>query len=301
METVEPTQLTQRTFIPGTEWIYYKFYCGSTTATVVLTEILSPLMQRFLEERWSTHWFFIRYHDPNSHLRFRIHLSDPKHFQQVTYLLTEKLQYFVEEGMIWNIQLDTYKREIERYGSQTMSASENLFYRNSELVVDVSKLTPESSYKVCFAILLMDYILSTFGYDLEQKIQFAQHYGEAFKSEFKATPLLRKQLNKKYQDHRELLGQFMVPETATDQDILAFTSLVNDYDEKCRNDIAFILHAYQNGQPDVTLDSLIASHIHMFINRYYETQQRRFEMVCYDFLVRYYLAERGKQRNQTRP
>jgi len=43
-----------------------------------------------------------------------------------------------------------------------------------------------------------------------------------------------------------------------------------------------------NSIDEEKLTSLIQSHIHMMINRFFRTQQRTYELVIYDCLSRYY-------------
>ena len=39
-----------RTFITGSEWLYYKFYTGPKTADLILTNLIKPVSETLLEE-----------------------------------------------------------------------------------------------------------------------------------------------------------------------------------------------------------------------------------------------------------
>ena len=69
----ENTSPPQRTFFIGSNWLYYKFYTGPKTADVVLTELVKPVGEKFIKQQKLDHWFFIRYADPQKHLRVRYH------------------------------------------------------------------------------------------------------------------------------------------------------------------------------------------------------------------------------------
>lgn len=40
----------------------------------------------------------------------------------------ELLHPYCTNGLVWKVQLDTYQREIERYGEQSILESEELFF-----------------------------------------------------------------------------------------------------------------------------------------------------------------------------
>ena len=60
-----------RRFPPGSAWLYLKLYTGTATADVLLSEVLGPLAREAIADRLADRWFFIRYDDPEHHLRVR--------------------------------------------------------------------------------------------------------------------------------------------------------------------------------------------------------------------------------------
>ena len=66
----------KRTFIIGEEWLYYKIYCGNRTSDTILIDVIKPLTESLLKEKIIDKWFFIRYSDPENHLRVRFHCSN---------------------------------------------------------------------------------------------------------------------------------------------------------------------------------------------------------------------------------
>ncbi|KFA93239.1 lantibiotic dehydratase, partial [Archangium violaceum] len=62
-----------RSFAPGSEWLYAKLYTGTATADRVLCEAVAPLMREALASGDADHGFFIRYGDPDWHVRLRLH------------------------------------------------------------------------------------------------------------------------------------------------------------------------------------------------------------------------------------
>jgi hypothetical protein len=60
----------QRTFEPGSEWLYFKIYLSAKFSDNILLNIVKPAINVLLKERIITKAFFIRYTDPHYHIRF---------------------------------------------------------------------------------------------------------------------------------------------------------------------------------------------------------------------------------------
>ena len=65
----------RRTFVPGDEWLFFKVYCGVKTCDELLVKKILSLAHRLMKEKIIVRWFFIRYSDPDYHLRVRFLLS----------------------------------------------------------------------------------------------------------------------------------------------------------------------------------------------------------------------------------
>ena len=86
-KTISPSpqqkiQKVKRKFIFGSEWLYYKIYLGKKTADLLLVH-LKPLIEKLLYQQKISHWFFIKYEDPDNHLRLRFHIPDSSNLQNV--------------------------------------------------------------------------------------------------------------------------------------------------------------------------------------------------------------------------
>jgi thiopeptide-type bacteriocin biosynthesis protein len=64
----------KRNFIVGEEWLYYKIYCGNYTADKILINEVQTIVNKLFRKKLIDQWFFIRYYDPDFHLRIRFHL-----------------------------------------------------------------------------------------------------------------------------------------------------------------------------------------------------------------------------------
>jgi len=156
---------TQRTFIPGDSWVYYKIYTGAKTSDIVLTEIIKPIAEQLIDQNVIDQWFFIRYADPKHHLRVRFHCKDKNNIGKVINALYGELSAFAKADLVWKIQLDTYHRELERYGAQHIELAEQLFYYESQMIVsllDVIGGEEGEEIRWLFGVRALDKLLSDF-------------------------------------------------------------------------------------------------------------------------------------------
>jgi thiopeptide-type bacteriocin biosynthesis protein len=107
---------SRRRFQPGTEWLYANLYGPVAGADRVLVEHVGPLARSLREAGLVDRWFFIRYADPERHLRVRLHGRPRDLLREALPALHEATANPMAEGLLYRISLDTYEREIERYG-----------------------------------------------------------------------------------------------------------------------------------------------------------------------------------------
>src|SRR5690606_14757468 len=99
----------KRHFFPGDEWIYFKIYCAASNADEILSQKLYPLMKRYASQPGFGKWFFIRYNDPEPHLRLRVQ-ANPALLEKMPGLVNRVLKPFLKNGLIHRLQSDTYAR-----------------------------------------------------------------------------------------------------------------------------------------------------------------------------------------------
>lgn len=276
--------MVKRTFSPGTEWLYLKIYTGIKTADIILSESVEPTTALLLRNNYISKWFFIRYNDPKSHLRLRLQLTDIKHYDQVIKYLSDSLQEFVESGEISNITIDTYSREIERYGAETIKAAEEIFHINSKLVTSCLHLSDEK--KIIISIFFIDKILTLIGFNSMQKHGWIKDFNNSFKYEFNADKKLNSQLDKKYRTFIPKYTEFLSSKYFLEErnNIIASINEINP-------SLKSVIKSEKNSSNKKFLQSFFQSIFHMNINRHFISNQRLFEMVIYDYLNRYYKTE----------
>jgi lantibiotic biosynthesis protein len=111
-----PVPERSRRFEPGSEWLYSNLYGPKSVADGLLTETIAPLRDRLRRAELIDRWFFIRYADPDRHLRVRFHGRPRDLLREVLPALHEAIEPALDQGVLYRVSLDTYEREVERYG-----------------------------------------------------------------------------------------------------------------------------------------------------------------------------------------
>lgn len=286
----------QRQFMPGSEWLYVKVYCGTRTAEDFLKETLQPLAQQLTDASLIDKWFFIRYTDPDHHLRIRFHHgTKPDFWKTVLERLYAAIQEFSGKALIYRVQTDTYERETERYGEITMQLSETVFCYDSEAVVHITGLLDEEQgedYRWQLALRGTDMLLQDFGYSPDDKTAFMEKLQQGFFREFGGEKALLHQLNDKYRKEMRKIQSILDPHDDERNGIEEAVAFFRQRSEKIRQ----LLHPYG---PLPEKAALLPSYIHMFLNRLFLANQRKQELVLYHFLSRYYASQSAIRKQQT--
>ncbi|MCT3949246.1 thiopeptide-type bacteriocin biosynthesis protein [Elizabethkingia anophelis] len=271
----------KKRFVPGDHWLYLKIYTGIKTADIILEEVINPVTISLLDDKIISYWFFIRYHDPEPHLRIRLYINDLQNYYNTLNKLTIALEKHIDSEEISNIVNDTYIRELERYGEATISYAETLFHYSS--LLSLNFLWANDEEKIMVILFYIDQLLSQIGLSINQKLEWIKDYNESFKEEFNANKSLNQQLDKKYRAFYPKFQDFLLSSESKEfrDVILENLHLSNDALEN-------ICNSYDKEANPRTLQFFFQSIFHMAINRLFISQQRLFEMIIYDYLHRYY-------------
>lgn len=296
---VEPA--VKREFMTGSEWLYVKIYAGTRTADLLLASVIKSFADRLVAEGAVEKWFFIRYADPDNHIRLRFYHSSDKSFWQTVlaelHLLMEPL---LHEGTVHRIQLDTYTRELERYGRHAFEETESIFFADSVATVGLLHMLSGDEgehFRWLAGLRAVDMLLNDLGFTLEGKKVFASQLQEQFFREFRGDTHLNVQLNNKYRQHREEITSFLDGGDDSRNGIGDVIALFEERSRRIRPSLAVILPHNAVG-----LHHFAGSLVHMFVNRLFVSQQREHELVVYHYLKKYYeskLARREKVSHLT--
>jgi thiopeptide-type bacteriocin biosynthesis protein len=194
-----------RRFPPGSAWLYVKAYCGPAAADTVLRDAVSAAIAAARQRGALEQWFFVRYGDPDWHVRVRVAGQPDRLRDEVQPLLTDALAPLVGAGLVWRAQLDTYEREVERYGGdQGMLLAEEAFCADSDAVAGIVALLDGDGADARWRLALLgtDLLLDDLGLTVAERVTWAQRQRDGYGREFPGASGLAKQLGRRYRDER---------------------------------------------------------------------------------------------------
>ena len=177
---------------------------------------------------------------------------------------------------------------MERYGFSIIDQSESLFFYDSKLIIESLVILEESQsqkLKWLFGLLVIDSIMEDFGLTLYEKKSLIENLKNNFGVEMGIDKNLRKQLSLKYQKNKLEIFNFLDKNTFVDEDTRLLKSLIKNKSKFAINDIR-IIKDYEKDSNNI--NNIIASRIHMGMNRLFRTKNRQTEFVSYQMLYYYY-------------
>lgn len=288
---------------PGSDWLYFKLYGGQGSADLVLVEAIAAAVSELKSRGRVDHWFFIRYNDPDPHLRVRLQGNPAQLCADALPGFYRHLNPMVEDGRLWRIELGTYQRETGRYGGpENMERAERLFGLDSEAVMEIIQCSlgdEGADLRWQLALAGADRWLKDFGFGLEDRHRLAKRARDAYLKEFHPDDKgPQGWFAERFRRERKVLEPLVASSDASDPE-----SLRRGLEALARRSrlaaplIGEIRELDVQGRLTVSLEELAHSLIHMYINRVLRSSQRLQELVIYEFLVRLYgslIARQGK-------
>jgi thiopeptide-type bacteriocin biosynthesis protein len=293
----------ERSFQPGTEWLYAKLYTSESNADRVLREVIGPLRRSALERGVADRWFFLRYADPETHLRVRFHGDPARLAESLVPALRDATEPLLRDRTLWRVQLDTYERETERYGGEeAMILGERLFFEDSDAVLALlDDLSGDDGARArsSLAFVGIDRLLDQFGFDVATKQAIMSSLRDGMGREFLADKRLRIQMGSKFRTERRELERLLDGRRDEEDALRAGIATLARRSVRIAPIAAELSSLARAGRLTEELTSVVSSHIHMFVNRLMRSQHRRQEFVLYAYLDRIYdsrLARRERSK-----
>ena len=263
-------------YLPGEEWIYLKLYFNSFQAEETILHQLHDLLPLIRQEVQSLErWFFIRFTDPEPHLRLRFKIGHPEDISTLIIHLNKAFKALVHSGLIHRIHYDSYQPETERYGVQQLPSVEEIFSADAEAILAL-RIALSGNFKAdqmnwLIGVYNLDWYLSLFytGEEHHLKMAYVKQISKSLKQEFNFSGQDFKKLNSFFQRNKPLITAFLEdPDQRYHQLHLIFAQR----DQQLRRFA---------GQLQLSTE-LIFSIIHMSMNRLFPVDPRKKEALCYD-------------------
>jgi lantibiotic biosynthesis protein len=301
------TELIPQSFPPGSEWLYIKLYTAPNSADLVLRKIVRPIITNALSSGVVDSWFFIRYSDPDWHIRLRLHGDKKLMLCEILPELLAHCSFLKSDNILWRLQLDTYEREMQRYGGPAgIILTERLFHADSDSVLDVLETIQENhstDARWHFALIGIDRLLEDLGLDLAEKCIIVRAAREHLGKEFQVDRPMKRKLSKRYRQEYKFLATLLSPNLFENDGL----SSVYDFTAFSRRSltiqpiIAELRESERMGYLNKPFIKLAGSYIHMHTNRILRSATRAQELVLYDFLSRLYKSQAAQQSMSSKP
>ena len=278
----------KRIYIPGSEWIYFKVYTGIKSADWILYGKLFPVIKKLIKLKVIDKFFFIRYADPDFHIRVRFHLTEKSLLGNVLSSLYRVLNPLVDKRVVWKIEMDTYKRELERYNKSLIEETESIFCVDSIFIIQIIKLLDNNENKDSrwmISLALLDRTLTDFGFDVNSKLELTQNICSILKKQLDFKSVDSKLLNKKYEEFK-LNVKRALGERDFDKEYNKLLIWLDKRSKHMRPLITRIIKKANNKQ--LKYKDYVISYLHMSMNRLFMMNSSLNEFILYDFLRRYY-------------
>ncbi len=266
-EGIDERWFTQELIPPGQDWLYYEIYVHPVRANELLLNIIAPFIQQHQDKL--SNWFYMRYNEGGNHIRLRLKLKDKDQGYIIMAALAEHLAPWLDNGTVSDLQLKTYRPELERYAHAGMETVEAGFRADSTYQLKLLSKIPPVSILYLDTIGFFRKTMEGLGYDLPQQLLIASRQAAYFAKEMNLDTAGFKKLNATYKSWQQEIAP--VPPMGTQ--LGSF------------RDAAITAHLNSLNQcPEPRRSQLLTDLFHMHVNRLFPDDQRVHELVIYTYL-----------------
>ena len=246
---------------PGSEWLFAKLYCPLNLEDDLISASLGAFAENAVAAGLADHWFYIRYSDPDPHIRLRFRGSPERLTGQLYPHVCEWAAGLMSDGVCARFVLDTYEQEIERFGGPAgMAAAEELFAADSRAAAQLVGQRKAKSWSLDLHALLaftIDDLLAGLGLDEAERLRWCRSQTTT------GGPDTGSEYREKKTVLRALIGQpqqFLAGRPGGSETLAALAA---------RREVLARIGVQLRALPDLTrpLDVLCASFVHLHLNR----------------------------------
>ncbi|MGW7073105.1 thiopeptide-type bacteriocin biosynthesis protein [Streptomyces sp. NPDC054855] len=177
--------------LPADGWVYLKLYTSAKRQDEAVAGPLAPFVASLRADGLLADWFFMRFADPEPHLRVRLLASDARRGGELLARTAAWAGDVVRSGLAWKFGFDTYFPEVWRYGGPVaMTAVERAFGTDSEVGQAVLAARQAGALRLDPAVttaFCLDRIAEAWGLDFGERLAFIRarsdkdEFSDAFK------------------------------------------------------------------------------------------------------------------------
>lgn len=275
----------KRKFYIGSEWLYFKIYGNPIILDEILIKDILGITNKLIKKEWIESFFYIRYEDPDFHIRLRFKIKSIDNLVEIIKVFNQLLSKKSWANQISDFQIDTYKREIERYGKETIELVEQLFCIDSIRVLQLMKFpaTSEKEIRWLLGIYTIHYYFDLFDVPIETRLEIIKRTVVSFKAEFNINSSgYSKVMLKKYKADRNTINGFFFDQKKDYNEYFKMNKKFFAVQKEIANSIL------KQKNKENKIEDLVSAIIHMSINRIFVYDFRLSEMLSYEYLLKFY-------------
>lgn len=306
MLVAPPSRDQERVCLPGGDWIYAKLYGGIGALDEALGSRLPAMVHGLRSSGLLDRWFFVRYSDPEPHIRLRLRRSASADPGQLWAAVCTEFSAWKAAETLWKWQQDTYQREIERYGGTlSMSLVEDLFWADSEAVVAIlqglsgGEQLPSLRFQA--AAVGVDRMLIDFGLSISEREELMRRALDSARSASGLTAAGKKALAGRFRSERAGLERALRSGTSAGVSQREWHAVLDRRAVVVKSSALALMSLQDAGHLVVPVESILRSCLHMHVNRSLRNDGRGEETVIYDFLGRIYQGWRMREGQERVP
>ena len=247
---------------PGSDWLFAKIYGPRALEDDLLRWPVPELCERALGKGMADDWFFIRYADPDPHLRLRFHGHPDRLIGELAPEICSWANALIGQGLCSRLCLDTYERELERYGGPLgMNLAESIFGADSRFAVEALRLSRSGVLALDItelAVLSIDNLLAGLGLSEAERLAW-------YRARLPSKSTSGEEYRRRQADLRALLGDPGHLRQQPGGDALARILAMRGHELTSHaQQLSELTDAGQLSQP---VSALVRSYVHLHCNR----------------------------------
>ncbi|WP_347396913.1 lantibiotic dehydratase [Paenibacillus amylolyticus] len=261
-------------YLPGNEWFYAKLYGLDSRQNEFLALYWEECVNEAKDIGLIEQAYFIRYADPDPHVRVRFKFKSNDKSQLFAQLFKKWSDEWFKDGYITKFTLETYEPEIERYGgTELMKLAESLFSEDSYVVAGLIRLNrfERREFEIeQIGVLSVIHLLTHLGYNKTECF-------ETLNEKFDVKDYLQdfRKVRNTYMDMLNVLFGLNTSQTAASE---KFTQELLPVFESRANSSLKYYQKLEKHRSEVLLtnstDDIVFSIIHMHLNRLIGTDRK---------------------------
>jgi len=282
-------------YLPGGEWMYLKLYGGTAALETIVKSHLGDLVACLTKKMLVTKWFFIRYADPNWHLRIRFNGIPERLWSEALPIVHEFLNSVRTQELTWKISIDTYEPEFARYGGlRAMQLTEDVFNADSDFAVSFlsDNRHEDPSERWLWVAYSVDQFYEAAGFPVATRGSIYAKIASAQRVKYGESKRYAVSVDRKYRQCRDRLESLFFGFATTPETKPVWLA---ERDSRLKK----LLPALQATLRDAkAFEGVIVDQVHVSINRLCVASAVAQELLLYELLTRLYRSIEARSRGR---